>query len=42
LYIAFATPLVRPLCQKPPSPITEIVRLLKSGETALDEASPIP
>src|SRR6266571_90419 len=42
LYIAFATPFVSPLCQKPPSPITETTRLLKAGATALDDASPIP
>ena len=42
MYIAFATPFVSPLCQKPPSPITATVRLPKSGATALDDASPMP
>src|SRR5688572_11989856 len=42
LYMAFATPLVRPLCQKPPSPITDTTRLPNSGATALEDARPMP
>jgi hypothetical protein len=42
LYTALATPLVSPLCQKPPSPITEITRLPNAGATAPAEARPMP
>ena len=42
LNMALPTPLVRPLCQKPPSPIIEITRLPMFGATPAALASPMP
>ena len=37
-----ATPVISPLCQKPPSPITEIGRAIRFGATAAALASDMP
>ncbi|MNT31373.1 hypothetical protein D3C72_1672060 [compost metagenome] len=42
LKTALATPLVRPLCQKPPSPIIEIARLPAGALSAEAPAPPRP
>ena len=42
LNIDEATPLKSPLCQKPPSPITEMVRFCITGATAPAAASDMP
>ena len=42
LNTAPATPVMRPLCQKPPSPMTLIGRLVCVPETAAAEASDMP
>ena len=42
LIVAADTPVVSPLCQKPPSPITVITRLAKAGATAAALARPSP
>jgi hypothetical protein len=42
LIAATETPVVSPLCQKPPSPITVMTRLAKAGATAAALARPRP
>jgi hypothetical protein len=42
LNTVLAMPVVRPLCQKPPSPIIVTVRLANIGFTAEFEARPRP
>jgi hypothetical protein len=37
-----ATPVIRPLCQKPPSPITAMVRFSMLGPTPAALASDMP